>query len=119
MGTIIKATCQFGCGDIRLDSNDVTLRIMKGREDGHGEYRFVCPKCHVICLKDAPPTIVEVLKKADITIEIWELPLELLEQPKEGTAEPISYDDILELGLALEADEEGWMNKMKWGKHNG
>ena len=32
--TVIKGTCSYGCGDIKTDSTQVTLRFIKGQEDG-------------------------------------------------------------------------------------
>jgi hypothetical protein len=115
--TVIKATCNLGCGDVKTTSDEIVLRLQNGQEDGEAEYRFICPKCKKIVLKTCSWNIVAVLLDSKCKIERYDLPLELLERPKEEDAEPISLDDVIDLGLNLQQNEKGWMEKMVRGKN--
>lgn len=97
--TNVRATCSFGCGDIKIPSSFFTIRTRAG-EPG-GQYRFTCPVCHKIVLKNATEQIIQVLRDSDVVEEIWELPLEMIEHPADGT---LDEDDLIDLYLA---DEEG------------
>ena len=119
MATVIRATCSEasggkGCGDVRVPSLDVVLRYTKGKEEEGGQYRFVCPTCKRIILKDASFTIVSLLQTSGVRTELIEPPLELLERPREDEGAPITLDDIIDLGLQLEQDEEGWFQRLKF-----
>jgi hypothetical protein len=50
-------------------------------------------------LKDASEPIIQLLRDAYVREEIWELPLELMEHPEDGT---LGEDDLIDLGLAFE-----------------
>ncbi len=92
--TIIRATCNT-CGDVRLSAEEVTIRTCVGRPGG--EYRWHC-KCGIV-VKQAEENIIDILRATNIKEEVWELPLELIENPMDGT---LSEDDIIDLELAFE-----------------
>lgn len=92
--TIIRATCGT-CGDVRLSAEEVTIRTCKGRPGG--EYRWKC-KCGIV-VKQADEHIMEILRSSNIKEEFWELPLELIEHPVDGT---LCEDDLIDLALAFE-----------------
>lgn len=108
--TTVRCTCP-DCGDVQTVITNITVRLFEGRKDRDGEYRFICPSCHKIVLKPAPLNILNLLYSSGAPTEIVEPPLELLERPREEDAAPISLDDIIDLGLALE-DDEAWMRKL-------
>ncbi len=91
--TIIRATCPT-CGDVRLSAEEVTIRTCIGRPGG--EYRWKC-KCGIV-VKWADEHIIEILRSSNIREEVWELPLELMEHPVDGS---LSEDDLIDLELAF------------------
>lgn len=91
--TVIKATCAT-CGDVRLDASEVTIRTCVGKPGG--EYRWMC-KCGIV-VKHAEENIINILRTAGLKEEVWELPLELIEHPLDGT---LSEDDLIDLELAF------------------
>lgn len=91
--TIIRATCPT-CGDVRLAASQVTIRTCVGRSGG--EYRWKCA-CGIV-VKWAEEHIIEILRSSHIKEEIWELPLEMMERPVDGT---LSEDDLIDLELAF------------------
>lgn len=92
--TVIKATCPYGCGDVRLNSSQLTIRTCIGREGG--EYRWKC-ECGIV-VKQAEQSIIDILRTSGIKEEVWELPLEIIERPKDGN---LCEDDIIDLELAF------------------
>lgn len=112
MRTTVKATCQK-CGDITLTIDDVVVRTLVGheRDDQGHQYRFRCPTCHEINLKETSYYVISTLIAAGVKQERWDLPLEIMERP-EDEHPPISLDDIIDLHMELENDEE-WMRKLK------
>lgn len=108
----VRATCNL-CGDISLTIDDVTLRVLVGQEGapyGH-QYRFRCSLCGGINVKGTSLYVVNLLLSAGVKRETWQLPLEMLERPKDD-APGLSLDDVIDLHLELE-DEEAWINRMK------
>lgn len=91
--TTIKATCSV-CGDIRLSADQVTIRTRVGQPGG--EYRWMC-KCGIV-VKQASEAIINMLREAYVKEEVWELPLELIEHPADGT---LSEDDLIDFELAF------------------
>ena len=92
----IRANCTT-CGDIELTSADLRVRVC--RDDSSAAYRFHCPGCGWVEVKDAQPGVVEVLVNAGVELETWMLPDEL-EEPRSGP--PISHDDLLDFHRLLE-----------------
>ena len=95
MSTSIRATCP-DCGDIKFGAERFTIRTRRG-VDG-GQYRFLC-SCGKIVLKDASEPIIQLLRDAYVKEEVWELPLELIERPTDGT---LAEDDLIDLALSFE-----------------
>lgn len=112
MATTIRATCSFGCGDIKVSDKDMVVRTAIG--ENHGQYRFLCPQCKKLVIKKASSRIVEVLTSSGVKHERFHLPLELLEHP--DNAPVISLDDVLNLHEELQ--EENWFDKLV-GEQNG
>lgn len=92
--TVIKASCPV-CGDVRLNADEVTIRTCVGKSGG--EYRWKC-KCGIV-VKHAEQPIIDILRASGLKEEIWELPLELIEHPVDGS---LSEDDLIDLVLAFE-----------------
>lgn len=110
--TSVKATC-VSCGDISLTTDDVVVRLLVGWEtlqDGH-QYRFRCPRCNEINVRQTSLYIVNLLLTAGVHSEIWDHPLEVLERPDDDMP-PLNLDDVIDLHFDLE-DEEAWINRMK------
>lgn len=94
--TVVKCSCPE-CGDVQTTADQVTLVLEESTTSG--QYRFKCPSCNKIILKDASETIVRLLQTANVKTEIVELPLELMERPLDGTLDP---DSIIDFQLAVE-----------------
>lgn len=95
LSTVVRATCP-NCGDVKLDKDAFVVRVLEGHEEG--EYRFTCI-CGKIIVKDAAANIVALLVSSGVRKEVWELPLELMEHPEEGT---LAEDDVIDLHIAFE-----------------
>lgn len=111
MSTVVRATCP-DCGDVRLTVEGVVLRFLAETAFEQAQYRFICPECHKIVVKPADHTVATLLYSSGVAVERFELPLELLQRPKEDEGDVISLDDVLDLCLALEEDEESWFKKL-------
>lgn len=59
----VKATCPE-CGDISTDISNVVLYLLKESDDKIGQYRFLCPKCKTIVLKNANSATINLLSTA-------------------------------------------------------
>lgn len=101
MAAFIRVTCNV-CGDIKLPIENITIRTCVGRLGG--EYRWKC-ECGIV-VRQADPMIMGILRDNGVKEEIWELPLELLEHPTEGT---LDEDAIIDLELA-------WANNTLYNK---
>lgn len=96
--TTVKTLCPE-CGDIRTSIDNVVLRLPADNPGANGEYRFTCPTCNKIVLKDASQNIISILTDAGAKIELYTPPLELLERPIDGV---LSVDGLIDLGIAAE-----------------
>lgn len=116
ISTVVKATCSFpdgsGCGDVRTEVSSVTLRYLKETPYDGAQYRFVCPKCKRIVLKDTSPDVANILYTAGVKVERYEHSIEILQRPNDDVA-AISLDDVLDLGLAFQNEnEEQWFREL-------
>ncbi len=96
---VIRATCQ-DCGDVELRSADLHIRIC--RQDRAGTYRFRCPQCRMIEVRNAQNEVLEVLLAAGVHCTEWSLPHEL-EEEHPGPA--ITHDDLLDFHEMLESQD--------------
>ena len=94
---VVRAFCP-DCGNIEVRCNDVTLR--RCVETMRHTYRFRCPICSMLAVKEAGSGVVTLLLRAGVPVEHWNLPLEFAERPDQGAA--INDDDIVDLRRALE-----------------
>lgn len=92
MAAFIRVTC-YVCGDIKVPIENVVIRTCVGCAGG--EYRWKCG-CG-IAIRRADQFIIDILRSNDVKEEVWELPLELLEHPLEGT---LDADSIIDFELA-------------------
>lgn len=97
--TRIRATCP-DCGEVELGVPDVTLRATCARD--HGFYGFICPSCTHPVNKPADERVVALLIGGGVEPLRWDFPAELLEQ---HGGIPLTYDDILDLHLLLDAPD--------------
>lgn len=97
--SVIRASCP-DCGDVELQSRDVTVRVCTG--DGQGSYAFRCPGCTMNVAKAAEQRIVDLLVSSGVKLETWDLPLELWEHP---VGEPFTHDDLLSFHELLDGDD--------------
>ena len=95
--TNVHATCPT-CGDIRVYACDVTVRCCD--ETMVFTYRFRCPTCAMLMVKDADDRAVSLLLEGGARTESWHLPLEMYEHA--SRAAPINDDDILDFHDAME-----------------
>ena len=110
--TTIRATCP-DCGDIKTHAGNLVLRFLKDTDFVQAEYRFVCPGCNKIVVKPASKEIANVLYQSGVAVETYDMPIELLERPVDAPI--ISLDDILDLGLAMQNEEEMWKQLLGGG----
>lgn len=61
-------------------------------------YFFNCPNCHDEVRHTADERVIKLFSLANVCRRVWAVPAEVLE-PKVGA--PLSYDDLLDFGLAL------------------
>lgn len=102
MRTTVRATCP-DCGDIRTYSDQVVLRFEEDTDFAGAQYRFVCPECNKIVLKEASYQVATLLYSTGVPVERYTLSIEILERPREEDAAPISLDDLIDLNLWLES----------------
>lgn len=95
----LRVSCP-DCGDQEVTSGNVTVRVCSA--NSNGEYRFACPECKLMTVKEAEPRIVELLVSSGTRLEIWHLPDELTEA-KEG--DPINDQDLAEFVKLLDSGE--------------
>ena len=94
--TTIKASCPC-CGDVELTPPDVRLVVCSVEDWSY--YSFTCSTCRDEVRKPAAPQVVALLTSGGVRPEPWEVPAEALE-PHDGPR--LTYDDVLDLALALE-----------------
>lgn len=95
----IRATCP-SCGDVELTPGQVQVLVCS--DDNRASYAFRCPECHLMVSKPTDTRVVDILLSSGVRLVRWDAPAELSE-PHHG--DPISWDDILELHLALGSEE--------------
>ena len=95
----ITAACDE-CGDIALRPSEVTLLFC--RDNTVITYSFICRNCHLIVCKRTDPHLAQILMTMGCIQKVWTLPVEMKE-PHSGPK--ISYDDILDLHIALETTD--------------
>lgn len=93
--TTIKASCP-NCGEVELTPADVSLMVCTHAALSY--YAFECMTCTEEIRKPADDHVVSLLVSGGVPAQVWELPAEVLEV-KTGPA--LSYDDLLDFGLAL------------------
>lgn len=121
--TRIRATCP-DCGEVDLQPADIELHIVRG-DDGEvgsgSNYRFACPDCTVLVTKPADERTARLLATGgvEISIERRELAVATVDRAAElrrnhpeapGDGPALNYDDLLDLHLALEADD--WFSEL-------
>lgn len=70
--------------------------------DERSYYGFTCPDCHSDVRKHADDEIQALLMSGGVPAQHWLIPAEALER-HEGPS--LTYDDLLDLALALRSDE--------------
>jgi hypothetical protein len=102
--TTVRAQCAE-CGDVRLHIEDLTVVMTDGGEPSR--YRFRCPLCDDLVVRDATNRIVDLLLGAGAAEEHWHWPAELGE-PHAGPA--LTPDDLLDLHVLLGTDD--WFDEV-------
>ena len=97
--TTIKASCPT-CGEVELTSADIALMVCSYAPLSY--YAFHCPSCLDEVRKPADDHVISLLMSGGVEATVWEVPEEALEA---HTGPAISYDDLLDLVLALESDD--------------
>ena len=97
--TTIKASCP-GCGEVELTSADITLMVCSHAPLSY--YAFHCPNCLDEVRKPADDHVISLLMSGGVKATVWEIPEEALEVKAGPT---LNYDDLLDLVLALDADD--------------
>jgi hypothetical protein len=91
----ISVTCPTH-GDITITSDNITLMVC--RQIDHSYYKFSCSGCNEPVIRDADEHIIAFLVSLDVEVVRWHLPAEVTE---EHSGPRISYDELLDFGLAL------------------
>lgn len=94
----IRASCP-DCGDVELTTADMTVRVCA--DDQRGSYVFRCPRCTMTVTKSAEQRIVDLLVSSGVKLDVWRLPLELLERPE---GELLTHDDLLAFHEIMEGE---------------
>jgi predicted RNA-binding Zn-ribbon protein involved in translation (DUF1610 family) len=100
--TTIRAQCP-ACGDVRITTKDVTVRLFT--DDDNGSYWYRCPGCEGPVSKPASSHNVELLVSSGVRMEMWRRPAELLES---RSGPPLTLDDLLDFHVLLQRDD--WMD---------
>jgi hypothetical protein len=100
----IRASCPE-CGDVELTTADMTVRVCA--EDQRGSYVFRCPACRMTVTKGAEQRIIDLLVSSGVKLEMWRLPLELLERPIGAL---LTHDDLLTFHELIESDS--WFDEL-------
>ena len=98
--TVIKACCHDG-HEAELTSAEIRLHVCRFSHQTH--YTFTCPTCCQPVSKPADEHVVSLLVAAGVPAVLWDIPAEVME-PRYGAA--LSYDDLLDFALALEAEDD-------------
>lgn len=91
----VRATCET-CGDLDLTANDLRLRVCV--ETGQAEYRFGCPQCIKVTVKEIGGPTFDLLRAAGVDCYEWHLPKEMFET---HTGPTICDNDIIDFRNAL------------------
>jgi len=102
--TTVRAQCSE-CGDVRLQIEDLTVVVPD--DDTPASYRFRCPVCADMVVREAGTRIVELLVGAGAVEEHWHWPAELAE-PHVGP--PLTPDDLLDFHVLL--GTAGWFDEV-------
>jgi len=95
----IRASCEK-CGDVQLTTADVTVRMCVSNDEG--EYRFECPDCADLVVRQAEQRTIDLLLAAGVEFITWALPAELFES---HSGDPINHDDLIDFHSFLANDE--------------
>lgn len=95
--TMIKVNCPQ-CGDIDLGPTALHLTVFDAGPMSH--YEFFCTKCFTCVRKPADSSVQTLLTQGGVASSYEHVPREVLEM---RAGAPITYDDVLEFTMALEA----------------
>lgn len=93
----VRVACP-GCGPVVLPAKDLRCELESAGDKGICELR--CPVCSTMVLVPAGPVAVETMRGGGAGHMSGSVPFELLEP---HTGPPLSWDDVLDFTLALEA----------------
>lgn len=96
----ILVTCSCCAEDISFRPSEVSSRICV--DNGAAEYRFTCPHCDTIVVKQTSAHMLERLEATGVEIELWSLPAELHER---HTGPRLTHEDLLDFHISLSDDE--------------
>ena len=96
----IRASCS-DCGDVELTTADVHVRVCSA--DNRANYRFQCPSCAMVVVKQAEERTVDLLVASGVACTTWDLPAELFE-PR-PVAAPLTHDDLIDAHERLGSDD--------------
>ena len=94
---VARATCPR-CGVVHVDVGGLALI----RWGDARWYQFSCPRCRDSVVTDTDERIATAMLEAGVTVRVLDPPAEL-DEPHTGP--PVTLDDVLDLRLALEADD--------------
>lgn len=118
--TRIRANCPT-CGDVEIVPAEVSLHIEHDAGSlvaDHSRYRFTCPRCTSVVSKPATARVAQLLSSGGVEIEhrdVAEVVDALMPPHPEvvATGPALTYDDLLDLHLALRGD--GWFEELVAG----
>lgn len=94
---VVQADCRW-CGPVDVATGDVRCEVPEQGSEALCE--FACPICRRLILLATPPDRTRALWTAGAGRMIGPIPFEVLER---HDGPPISWDDVLDFRLALEA----------------
>ena len=98
MATLVRVTCET-CGDQTVTTATVRCRVCIDNSDS--QYRFTCPTCEQIVIKQSERRVIDLLAASGVRVDLWKLPRELM---MESTANQLNHDDLIDFHDLLSDD---------------
>ena len=91
----VRVSCNT-CGPVQVRCDEVTLASCV--ETAENMFRFRCPNCSAVIVKDAGPDVVTLLMRAGVNVERWAAP----DDRPDPTLGPVSDAELIAFRIALD-----------------
>lgn len=98
MATLVRVTCET-CGDQTVTTATVRCRVCIDNSDS--QYRFTCPTCEQIVIKQSERRVIDLLAASGVRVDLWKLPRELV---VESSQNQLNHDDLIDFHKSLTDD---------------